>query len=523
MSGCEVSWPVAPSTEAATDDELDWRRPHPITILVEIGTAVRSVLLAVIVVRGGFLGASALLEFAVILTPLGAALARWYTTRYALGTESMHHQYGLLRRRKQVLPRANVQNVSTKAGIFARLASVVELQISDASSSGDIKLRLVSHDEAERLTTLLRSSVTPQRRPRPEIEGHQPSPLDAESIPAIPGTGSGPFPDEPSGAPVQRPALIVPPLPAILAAEATSMPVAGALVASVSIAAVGFLVFQRFSFDAISGPGPLVTVVVLSVVPVVSALLSVVSRLLVLVGFRLDADPDRLRIQAGLLTETKVAVRRERLQQINVVRDLPHQWLGIERVRYETADVELQTTAATRFLDPAGRTDGWKVLAVEAFGIAPLDETALAPVSRLTIRRMMIRLLPLAVVPAAIGALIHPVLAVVGALGWFPLGRLYATRRFAILGWALDDQHYMVRTGVFHGRLNVVRLDKIQSLRMSSTFFQRRLGLATVSLSTAGAGLVRLVTLPDLHEQAAEDLLDRLASRSARTPIAQTL
>lgn len=301
------------------------------------------------------------------------------------------------------------------------------------------------------------------------------------------------------------------------------MPVAGALVASVSIAAAGFLVLQRFSFDSISGPGPFVTVVVASLFPLVSALLTVVSRLLVLGGFRLDADPDRLRIQAGLLTETKVAVRRERLQQLNVVRDLPHQWLGIERVKYETADVELQTTAATRFLDPAGRTDGWKALAVEAFGVAPPDETALAQVSPLTIRRMTIRLLPIAVVPAAIGALIHPVVAVVSALGWFALGRRYATRRFAVLGWALDDQHYLVRSGVFHGRLHIVRLDKIQSLRMSSTFFQRRLGLATIGLSTAGAGLVGLVILPDLPTQAAEDLLDHLASRSARTPIANTL
>ena len=47
-----MSWPVALSTELTEDAELDWRRPHPITIVVEIGNALRSVVIALVAAIG---------------------------------------------------------------------------------------------------------------------------------------------------------------------------------------------------------------------------------------------------------------------------------------------------------------------------------------------------------------------------------------------------------------------------------------------------------------------------------------
>ena len=111
-------------------------------MLVELGSAIRGVAFALIVVGGGFLETANLIEAAVVAAPLGAAIARWYTTRYALGDEAVHLHRGLLWRTRQVLPRSNIQNVSTKAGLVARLGSVVELQISDASANGDIAIRV---------------------------------------------------------------------------------------------------------------------------------------------------------------------------------------------------------------------------------------------------------------------------------------------------------------------------------------------------------------------------------------------
>ena len=133
------------------------------------------------------------------------------------------------------------------------------------------------------------------------------------------------------------------------------------------------------------------------------------------------------------------------------------------------------------------------------------------------------RSLALSSIWPALRALLRPLLAVASALGWLAFGWWYGLRRFDELGWATSDDQYLVRTGVIYNRLILVRLDKIQSLRMTSTVFQRRLGLATVHVSTAGRGVVDLVSLPDLPSDTAEDLLAALALRAARTPIAETL
>jgi putative membrane protein len=519
-----VAQPDGPAdVQAGGTDGLEWRRPHPLTIVIEIGNAIRSLIVPVLVVRGGFLGVGNLIENVVIVIPLVAALARWYSTRYALGPESVFHQYGLLRRRKQVLPRANVQNVSTKAGIVARMGSVVELQISDASSSGDISLRLISRHEADRLTTLLRSSM-PNRGPDPEElpgihdDGRSSAPVGAPATPPH-GVGVG----GPTGPPVEPPPLVDPTLGELARVEATSLAVLAPILVGLSGAVVGALVVWRYADELPDPRFGLIMVGVLGLAPIVGTAVTMGSRLLALGGYQLFQDPDRLRIQAGLLTEARVAARRERLQQIQVIRDLTHQWMGLERVKYETADIELDLTLATSYLDPAGSHDGWRDLATEAIGEVEVDEADLHPVSPLTRRRTWIRFVlasPLGVAPLG---LLHPLAAVGGIVAWLGLGWWYATRRHQVLGWITSPNQYLVRSGVLQQRLTLVRLDKIQSLRVTSTLFQRRLGLATVSVSTAGHGFIDLVSLPDLPEQAARHLHDELASRAARTPIARTL
>ncbi|MCP3992675.1 MAG: PH domain-containing protein [Actinomycetia bacterium] len=493
--------------------QLDWRRPHPMTIIIEIGNAIRSLIVPLVILRAGFSGASNLIQNAVIIAPLATAIARWYTTRYALDTESIFHQYGLVRRHKQVLPRANVQNLSTKAGIVARWGSVAELQISDASASGDISLRLISRQEADRLTTLLRSSI-PQEA-MAEADGGGPERVERTNIPAG---------DAPIGTPVEQAPLVMPTMSELFRAEITSMTtVALALSGVAGGLAATLLVWFRPALLPEDGAAPLILISFAVLVPLVIAGLNLASRLLVLGGYRLDRDPDRLRIQAGLLTEARVAARRERLQQIQVIRDLPHQWLGIERVKYETADVELNLTAATSYLDPAGTPGHWRQLATEAIGEVQVDEADLDHVSPLTKRRIWIRfamVAPIVVVPVAV---IHPLVAAVVGVAWAGFGFWYGIRRFQVLGWTTSDDQYLVRSGVVYQRLTLVRLDKIQNLRLKSTFFQRRLDLATVSVSTAGHGFVDLIDLPDLPLRTARELHDELATRVAQTPIAETL
>ncbi|MGF1597860.1 MAG: PH domain-containing protein [Acidimicrobiales bacterium] len=506
----------SPAAAPAEGGPLDWRRPHPITLLVEAGAALRQVVVAIVLVSGNVVN-GLVIEMTLIFLPLGGAVARWYTTRYALDAESIHHHYGLIWRRRQVLPRSNVQNVSTKAGIIARMASVVELQVSDASSDGDIDIRFVSQAEADRLTTLLRDSMTPGSGGDGDGDGDGDKGAVTIGDDGTATTSAGR--PAPVGPPIERPPLAAPSTGRLVATEASSLTVAVTALSAV-LAGIGSLVGSGL-VDGPPGGRRWLIVAVATAAPLLVALTAVVGRVLALGAFRLTADPDRLRIRVGLLTEARVATRRERLQQLRVRRELIHRRLGIERVEFETADVDVKG-AGTSYLDPAAAAGSWRSLAVATLGSLELDEDDLRPVSPHTIRRTLVRTIPavlvwLALAPVALWLPPAP-MAATAAVGWW-----YARARYRRLGWALGADQLLVRNGVVVETLSLVELDKVQSLRLHSTLFQRRWGLSTLQLSTAGLGLGGLVQLPDLSTATAEALVDALAHRAAATPLDRTL
>jgi len=524
--------PAAPHPTDSKDDgaeelDLDWRRPHPLTILIELGRAIRSIVIALVVVGGGVLNQAAFLEAALLIAPFAGAVGRWYTTRYAIGEESVHLHHGLFWRTKQVLPRANIQNVSTKAGLLARMGSVVDLQISDASASGDIRLRVITQDEADRLTTLLRSSMqsVPAPGSDPSSGAVVRSDHAAPTSDPTPRTGDIAAP-APGGPAVERAPLVAPSLRPLLIAEVSaSSTVMFMMVATIAASAFTLIVWMdRFALDFGALPFSVSAWMVLLAglgAALVLAGIGVVQRLLALGGFRLWADPDRLRIKVGLLTEARIAARRERIQQIRVERDLLHQTMGIERVGYETADVEVEGTAGTRFLAPVAPAGTWRELGTEVFGDVQLTELDLQRVSPLTMRRIFLRFVFVAV-PMVVLALVNPAVPTV-IIPWLAGGWIYSRKRYQALGYARSTDQFLVRSGVFYGRLTLVRLDKVQSVWLRSTIFQRRLGLSTLMLSTAGRGFGGLVSLPDLPNHTADELMTALARRAALTPIADTL
>lgn len=502
-------------------DHLDWRRPHPLTILLELGRAIRSILIAVVVVSGGVLSQAAFFETALLVAPFAAAIGRWYTTRYAIDNESVHLHHGLLWRTKQVLPRANIQNVTTKATLLARMGSVVDLQISDASASGDIRLRVITQDEADRLTTLLRSSIAPVAdTPPANAESSTEPPDDTQGWP---GLLTAPAPGGPA---VDRAPLVEASVGDLLKAELTATStIMFTLLMSVAVSLFTLVVWlEPYGIEIAALPSWVTSWMVL-LVGIGSALMlagvSVAQRLLALGGFRLWADPDRLRIQVGLLTEARIAARRERIQQIRVERDLTHRLMAVERVNYETADLEVEGTAGSGYLAPVTAAGQWRDLATEVFGEVQLDESDLQPVSPKTVRRVALRF-AITAVPMLVLGLLHPALVLV-AVAWAALGWFYSRARYRVLGYACSNDQLLVRRGVLYGRLTLVRLDKVQIVRLHATFFQRRLDLATLRLSTAGRGFGGIVSLPDLPQATAEELLAALTRRAGSTPIADTL
>ena len=536
---------TGPSADVAPPPDLQWHRPHPFTLVAELVASLRSFIPAILVAQGDVFGEGIATEVIVAVLPLASAIGRWWTTRYALDVEALHHHHGLLWRKRQVLPRSNIQNVSTRAGLIARLGSVVELHVSDASANGEIAIRFVTAEEADRLTTLLRD---PAGADRSAPDGHlapghlAPGGLSAGAVPpgeddvgvgtgrAVTTSSGGVGDDPPSGSsgpagpPVARPPLVEVATGDLVRAELTSLGALAPLPGMVLVPALVYLTLGNLEQNGAGPPGGAALWAAASTVtPLLGSLSYVISRVVAVGDFRLVADPDRLRIRVGLLTEARVTARRERVQQIRVIRQALHRRLGLERVEYETADTEVQDALATGYLSPVGPSDGWIGLAREVFGGVEPNEDDLQPVSPLTRRRVLVRFglvtAPLAMVTAVAQPMVGVVLAAAGiGLGWW-----YGRERHRVLGWALAESQILIRRGVVDQTLTLVRTSKIQSLGLRESYFQRRLGLATLRFSTAGRGDRGQVTLPDLPREVAEELLAQLAHRSAATPIADTL
>jgi putative membrane protein len=501
---------------------MDWRRPHPLTLITLAVQALSQTIFPLIIIFGGSSGGGGFFsrygESVFFVVPLGLALARWYSTRYAIDDEAVYLNSGIFKRTKQVLPRANVQNLSTTAPLLARATGLVELNISDASADGDIKLRLVEKAEAERLTTLLRAGI--RQRLETQEDSSEASVLAPPTVHA-------------SGREADAQAIVKSTTAelaqAALATSANGLVPAGLLgiwLAGLNWANEGFI------GDLLPSQMPAwgwLLIVVTAVIAV--AAITVLTRVITMGGFRLWDDPDRLRMKAGLLTERQITARRERIQLVKVNRPLVLRRLGMEEIRFSTADVEAPQLAGMTVLNPAAQLGAWIDLAPRALGTVELNESALTQVSPLTQRRMFIRFL-VAAIGVALASVIAGVLwselmivtGLVVAIAVAATGWVFAKRRYERLGFAVGQTQILTRVGVLNEQLTLMRKEKVQGIVVSSTFFQRRLGLATLSVGTAGhGGQLGGLRLPDLPASKATELSVALAHHSALTPLKHTL
>lgn len=536
---------------SSTSASRDWRRVHPMTLIFEFLAAARQVLFGLLAIRLGVLSTgefSQWLEYAAIGIPLIGAVVRWLTTRYLVDEEVVRLEQGLIRRRRDVMARDKVQNVSASATALGRVLGMSQLQVSDASG-GDLTIKFIGRGETDRLTDELRIAPQPPASPSPAAQGSAPAtpvPIGTASPHSVERGGSAPI-GPPSTAPVPPtvpvaelwpnveadPPLIAPSFGTIVAARLgmTMTTLASSLPLALIGIAIGVGIARRANIDvSVPDIGQGVQVLRaggLSVGFTALALLSIVGgavgSVIALGRFQLWDDGEEFRIRSGLLSEQRLSARRARIQSVRIEQSVGLRLLSLERVRFVTADLELLGGEVTTFLSPGQPAGTWREVAQRALGPISLGVDDLQQVSPLSQRRTFIRhtvggtllTLPSAVLwwPAAV---VFLTLWVAGA-AWF------AVRRYQRLGFAFDDTHLMVRSGVLDEELLFVDLDKVQVIRTSATFFQRRLHLANLVIISAGMGGRGTAVIPDLPNTDAERLADGFARRAAAVPLAATL
>lgn len=489
---------------------MDARRLHPLTLLLRFMMSIPALIFIMLPVLMG--GGDAVSWFNVAIGLLYAAvLLPWIIVyylrfRYWITDRELVIHSGVLTRRRRNIPIERIQNIDVEQGLLSRLLGTAKVAVYTAgSSSAEGVLEFVLLAEAQAVRAIIR-----EKQKELGTEGSRGAEGAVLESPEAPKAEALPLVD-------MSPRRVL---------------LAGAFKFSLFYLAAAFSILQYINPDptillenALRGPlKPLQAVIEASpwtagiMAFMVAVVLGWLSGILLTInkyhGFRLEREGSKLHRRHGLLTRTEGTIPLRRVQSF-IVRTNP-----LMR-RFGWFRLELQTIGMDT------REAGFHVAV--PFGSGPEVETVLddvappmgqvwrnlewASVSPVTNRRFLVRWTVLLVlVTVVVGWFWKP--AFWAFLAW-PLLFPAAWARYRNMGWAMADGVFAVRRGVLRKHTWLIPVAKLQTVSMSATWFQRRLGLETLYVDTAGASEVSPALLVDVTHPVGEHLLQDLYVRYA--------
>ncbi len=437
------------------------------------------------------------------------SLAEYLTYRYRLKPDGLVIRSGWLHRSVREIPFARIHNVSLQQNLLHRLVGVAEVRLEAAGGTKpEAQMRVLKMDQALALEALVRRGGT---GPVVEAAGHateRAAPLLALSTGELVRLGL-----------ISNRGLVL--VAAVMGALAqTGDDIFGVLIDRWGKVAFGWVSdwVGHHVHDSWLVMGLAITSMI-AIALLLVRLLSVLLAILQYHGFTLREDDDRIRVERGLLARSRSSAKRRRIQAWSLREGVLHRWFHRRSLRVQTAVSQhgQQQQHALKELAPIATPQCCKAL-IEHFlpdaGWGELDWQPLHP--RAWMRIALPSLLLLAM---ASGALCWRV----GWLGlWLLLAipvLLWRARRMAACSaHACNGRLVAWRRGWLDKRWNFAEIGKLQALRLSQSPIDRRLGMASLLLDTAGASAFG----PPLHLRylplaQARDLSARLAAQLALT------
>lgn len=453
-------------------------------------------LVVVIAFNAGDVAQSAISAAGLIGVFTASRLVSWLRQRWWVEGERLRVRSGLLQIDDRTIPVDRIQRIDRNQTLASRFLGLYELRAETAGGSGsELSLRYLSAIEADALERWL-----DERRLG---DMHDQRVEKTEEL-----LTSTPFRD-------------------LIIGGATSNRI-GALAVLVGTAfqlfddatSDTYEIIERW-FPAIAEPfssssGAIVAgAVIVLLALIVGWIASIATTVLRFFEFRLVLTDDELRRSHGLLSRFQASSPLNRIQAVRIEQPLLRRLVGYSSVVAETAGSPGGDSGGSGMLTPIAPNAPALALTARVLGPEEAEIVALEPVSRLTIRRGFIRASMVVAIPVAgivflaadsgpVAWFMPPLIGVVAAL-W------YARARYRALGYRVSDGHVVTREGVLTRRWWSVPLPKVQTVAVRRSPFQRRLGLATVSIDTAGGSApIRIIDLPgDLAAEIGMKLIEK--------------
>jgi putative membrane protein len=227
-------------------------------------------------------------------------------------------------------------------------------------------------------------------------------------------------------------------------------------------------------------------------------------------GFRLDAREGRFRRVRGLLTRSEVVIVKARVQLALIRRAPISGRLGWRSLEFQTLGGS-DDSSGRQEMAPFARDDEIADV-IDAAGLPRFEADALTPVSRGHVLRVALRHGVPAIIIFAIAGAFFPLLWLGLALVPIFVGLALLQRRRHRYG--LRETSAQVTRGVLSQRDWIVPYPAIQTISVRRSWLQRRLGLATVAIDTAGAKGLYRPDIADVATQIAAELAQELVARA---------
>jgi putative membrane protein len=498
------------------------RKLHPISLLLNLAARLKDLLIPLVVVlfASRSNGYEAIVSLIIGGIALVGSLWNYFSYSYRYDEDDLVVRSGMFFRNERHIPYTRIQNIDAVQNVVHRFFNVAIVQVQTGSGAAP-----------EATMNVLRMEDLAEMRARV---------LEERRI-AAPATDVAPVD---ASAPIVRPAptrlLHIPPRELMLAGFIENRGMA------LIVGTMGVLsqidplekwfeerllpeIAPQWIQDAFetgaTGRGPAIVTGIVMLFLVATLLVRVLSTVWAVIrlhDFTLVRDGNDLRAEYGLFTHVTATIPVRRVQTISVHQRWLHRKLGRAAIRVTTAGAsgipgEGEKSADREWLAPIIRTSEMRALLHEIDPSLELDEIQWTPAHPRAAWRM-IR------VSAVWGAAIAGVSALF--VGWWSLliGGLLGARAIARargiahnLGCAIVGDRVAFRSGWLHRVVSVARFERIQSTLCFQTLLDRRAGMASVSVDTAGMGSTGL-RMPYLPQATALQIQGQLAEAATRTP-----
>ncbi|GAA3286742.1 PH domain-containing protein [Dactylosporangium vinaceum] len=474
---------LGPAEGAVADTGDGWRRLSPRMLAVHPVMELRRLIFPLIAVLVGVQtnnGADGG-WWALGIGGLGIGLGflRYFTTSFRITPEYVQVRRGLIRRRTLTVPRDRIRTVDVTAHLLHRVFGLARVTVgtgqTDKKNDG-VKFDGLGAAAAENLhrELLHRPVAAPGTTAVPEVASATQETLLAALRPGW--IRYGPF-------------------------TLSGLVTIGVLVglgsrlvneSHVDLTKIGLV---HASIDYLQQrPLPVAILLVIAGIVVFTAVASTVGYVLAFWGFRLSRhDSGTLHVRRGLLTTRNTTIEERRLRGVELSEPLLLRAVGGARVLAIATGLRVGRGAergGSVLLPPAPHTVAADVAGTVIGAAEPLRMALAGHGRRATLRRftragvtstVMILIVLASVLVAGV-----PWWAFLTALALLPLGLLLAWDRAGALGHAVTGGWLVSRQGSLVRRRYVLRTDAVIGWNLTTSLFQRRAGLTTLTATTAG-------------------------------------